>query len=202
MVGVSLGFLFTHMGSSSRAVMTISDIEIRNLTELLGDGLDGFFVPDHPQRVTNAVLAHEVILGSGLSGAVDDVLERAIVGECQEYRLDVGIVDLDMVHAVGFFLTAGEFVLLDTACEVVLNAGAYDEAILGAAIHGLSIDVVAILVILNQPALVLELLEVLNSLVIDLGLVFACTGFKVDFGLNDVIQRHLVVASLGTSLFA
>ena len=151
--------------------------------------------------MTDAILAHEVIFGSGLGRAVDDVLEDAVIGEWQEYRLDIGIVDLDVVHAISLFLTSCELMLLDAAGEVILNTGTYYKSVLRAAIHGLSIDVVAILVILYQPALVLELLEVLNGLVIDLGLMLACAGLEVDFGLNDVIQTHLIVASLGACLF-
>ena len=151
--------------------------------------------------MADAILAHEVILGSGLRSADQNFLKDAVIGECQEHRLDVGVVDLDMVHAVSLFLATGKFMFLDASLEVVIHAGTDNESVLGAAVHRLCIDVVALLVVLYKPTLLLELLEVLDGLVIDLGLVFASARLEVDFRLDDVIQTHLVVTGLGTCLF-
>ena len=149
MVGISLGFLLTDVGGGSCAVMTVGNIQIGDAGEFLGNSIDGLLVLDHPQCVADAILAHEIILGRSLSGAVNDVLEDAVIGECQEYRLNVRIIDLYVMHAVGFFLATGQLVLLDAASQVVINAGAHHKAVLRAAIHRLGIDVVAVFSVLH-----------------------------------------------------
>ena len=58
-----------------------------------------------------------------------------------------------------------------------------------------------ILRVLHQPPLILELLEILGSLLIHFGIVLGGAYGEVDFGFDDMIEAHLIVASLGASLF-
>ena len=58
-----------------------------------------------------------------------------------------------------------------------------------------------ILRVLHEPSLILELLEVLGSLLIHFGIVLGGAYGEVDFGFDDMIEAHLIVASLGASLF-
>ena len=190
------------MSSGSSAVVTVGDVEVRNLSKLLGDACVHCIVGNAPEGVANAILAHEVILGFALSNSGDNLLERLVGGERQEHWLNVGIVDADVFHAILFLLAASELVLLDLALDVVHIVGCHHDTILCAAVHGLCIDVVHLLGILNEPAVGLEFLEVLNSLVIDLWVMLGGAVVEVDFRLDDVVERHLVVASLGSCLFA
>ena len=55
--------------------------------------------------------------------------------------------------------------------------------------------------VLNKPTLILELLEVLGSLLIDLRVILAGAYGEVYLRLDDVVQALLVVTGLGASLF-
>ena len=77
--------------------------------------------------------------------------------------------------------------------------GAEDDAVLGALAHGLRIDVVHGLRVLDQPALFAPGLEVLHGLVVGALLVLAGDGGEVDFGLGDMQEGLL--AGHGEGLF-
>ena len=201
MVGVLLSLLSTYEGSSSRTVVTIGDVESRHLGKLLGDGVDVVLIADHPELMAETVdRSDEVILRLRLSVAVAEVDEGLVVAISEEHRLDVGVVDANMLHAVLLLVTAGELMLLDHAIHVVLHIGAHDETILRVAVHRLSVDVVVILLVLDEPSLLLEHLEVLLGALIDARVVLRGALGEVDLRLDDVVETHLVVTSLGASL--
>ena len=106
-----------------------------------------------------------------------------------------------MLHAVFLFVATGQLMLFDATCHIVVCMGADYKTVLRLSIHRLCIDVVVLLLILHQPTLVLELLEVLSCLLIHLWVVLRSAYGKVDFGFDDVIQTFLVVASFSASLF-
>ena len=89
--------------------------------------------------------------------------------------------------------------LLDDARHVIIHVGTYHQTILGLAIHGLGIDVILFLIILLQPAVFLELLEVLCCAFINARVILRSTWLEVDFRFNNMIKAFLVVASLGAS---
>ena len=91
--------------------------------------------------------------------------------------------------------------LLDVALHVVVNISANHQSVLSLTIHGLRINIIMFARILNQPSLVLELLEVLSSLLVHTWIVLRCAYREVNLGLDDVIQTHLVIASFGASFF-
>ena len=143
---------------------------------------------------------NEVVLGRCCCDAAHECIEHGIVGISEEDRLEVRVVDADMLHAVLFLVATRQLVLLDDAVHVVLNSRSHNKTELRLAVHRLRIDVVHLLAVLLEPALVLELLEVLGSLLIDARVVLACADREVNLGLDDVIKRLLIVASLSTSL--
>ena len=101
-----------------------------------------------------------------------------------------------MLHTILLLVTTCELVLLDDTVEVVLDVSTDDETILCLAVHRLSIDVVALLVVLYEPALLLKVLVLLDSLVVDLGVVLVGTCGEVDLRLDDVVERHRIALSL------
>ena len=144
---------------------------------------------------------NEVVLR--LSGGIahDELVEDGIVRISKEYRLDVGIVHADMLHTVFLFVATCQLVLLDIALHVVVSMCADYQTILCLALHGLSIYIIMFARILHQPSIVLELLEVLGSLLIDTWVVLRGAYGEVNLWFDDVIQTLGVVASLGASLF-
>ena len=132
----------------------------------------------------------------------DDVVEGLIVGEGKEYRLDVGILHTHVLHAVFLLVAAGEFMLLDIALHVVGHARSHDDAILGAAVHGLGVDVVVVGIVLYEPSVGLEGLEIFHSLVIYFGVVLVGAGLEIDFRLYNVVQRFFISLGLAACFFA
>lgn len=65
MMRISLGFLICHTHGSSRAMMTVSDIERGHLGKLARYGVDVLAVIDDPELMTEPILrCHEVIPGA------------------------------------------------------------------------------------------------------------------------------------------
>ena len=94
-----------------------------------------------------------------------------------------------MLHAVFLLLVGtGEFVLLDDAVEIVVDICSNYETILGATIHGLAIKIIIRSRVLDEPTILLELLELLDSDIIDLGVVLVGNRVEIYFGFDDVIQ--------------
>ena len=145
--------------------------------------------------------SNEVVLW--LSGCIahDEFVEHCIVRIGKEYRFDVGIVHADMLHAVFLLVATCQLVLLDVALHVVIRMCTDNKTILRLALHGLSVDVIVLLVVLHQPSIILELLEVFSSFLVDARVVLRGAYREVNLWLDDVIQTLFIVASLGTSLF-
>ena len=99
--------------------MAVSDIEIRNLGKFLGNAPDHSGIVDHPEVMAEAVGSGEIIFRLACGHCVDYFLQRLIVGESEENRLDVCVVDADMLHTVLLLVAAGKLVLLDAALHVV-----------------------------------------------------------------------------------
>ena len=199
--GIGLSPLLTHSGSSGRAVVTISNVEGRHLVELSRDGLDVAVVTDDPEGVAEVLRrCDEVVLRLGLTVLIDDRLEVCIVRECEEDRLHIRIQDIDMLHAVILLGFERELMLADDVIEVVVYVSTYHKPVLGAVAHGLSIEVVAGLVVLYQPAFLDKLVSLLTSRGIDLGIVLILTGGEIDLRADDVIEGHRIALGLLASL--
>lgn len=164
--------------------MTVGDIQARHLCELLGDSVDIALVADNPELVTETVDRRDEIVDRFCLGiSVEDVVENAVVGVSEEHRLHVGISGEDMFHTVVFLITTGELMALDDTVAVVGNVSSENDAILCLPVHGLSIDIIVLILVLNEPSFLLELLELALCLVIDARIILACSGSKFISGL-------------------
>ena len=202
MLRIILSLLSTHQSSSSRTMMTISDIQTWHLGKLFGNGLDVIIVGDYPELMSEAIdRSYEIILRFGGSIALDEVVEHLIVGISKEHRFDVGIIYANMLHSVFLFISTCKLMLLNHAIHIVVDKSTYHQSILRFTIHGLCVDIILLLVILHEPSLVLELLEVLGSLLVHTRVVLAGAYREIDLRLDDVVQAHLVVASFSSCLF-
>ena len=90
--------------------------------------------------------------------------------------------------------------------EIILRlAGDYTRdylVVLRAAVHGLRIYIIVFLVVLHEPSLALECVEILDGALVHLGGVLVLAGSEVDFGLDDVVERLGVAFGLGTCFLA
>ena len=91
-----------------------------------------------------------------------------------------------MYHSVVFLVLSREFVLLYAAFGIIIGMGAQYQAVLRLPVHGLGIDIVAGLFVLNQPAFFLPQPEVLHGLGVCFPAVFVDHGFEIDFGSGDM----------------
>ncbi len=200
MVRILLRLLCTHQSCGCRTVMAIGDIEARHLGKFCGDGFDILVIADNPELVTEPInRSDEIILRLCCSIAHQNLIEHRIIRISEEDRFDIGIADTNVLHAVLFLITAGKLMLLDDTRHIIIYVCTYHKTILCLAIHGLCIDIILFFIILLQPAVLLELLEVLCSAFIDARIILRCTWFEVDFRFNNMIKAFLVIASLGTS---
>ncbi len=86
--------------------MSVGDIQIWYPGEFTGYGFDRGLVVDHPKMVAESVGSREIIFRRSFRDISYDALKHVIVGESEEYRLDIGIVDPDMLHAVLLLVAA------------------------------------------------------------------------------------------------
>ena len=203
MVRIVLSLLCTYQSSCSTTVMAVSDVESWHLSELLCDGLDVSIVGNNPELMAESVNRRNKVVLRLTSGiAHNQLVEHSIVRICEEHRLDVSVINANMLHAVFLLVAACQLMLLDGAVHIVVNESTNHKTILCLAVHGLSVDIVRLLLILTKPSLILELLEVLSSLLVHSGVVLACARLKVDFRLYNVVKALFVIASLSSCLFA
>ena len=164
MVRILLSLLCTHQSCGSRTVMTISYIETRHLGKFSGDGFDILIIAYNPELVTEAIdWSNEIILRCCSSITHQNLIEHRIIRISKENRFDVCIADTNVLHAVLFLITAGKLMLLDDTRHIIIYVCTHNKTILCLAIHGLCIDIILFFIILLQPAVLLELLEVLCS---------------------------------------
>ena len=89
----------------------------------------------------------------------------------------------------------------DDAVEIVGCRCTNDPAELRASVHGLCVEIVARLVLFDEPSVLTELVELLCGAVIDSLIMFIRSGLKVDFGFDDVIERFGIPFSLLSCFF-
>ncbi len=153
------------------------------------NGIGHFRVIDNPECVAEAVGRHKIIFRLCGSHPADYILKPVIVGESEEHRLDVGIVDLYMAHTVVLLVAACELMFFYHTIDIIVHIGSNNEAILGAAVHGLRIYIIVLGGILHKPAFLLESGEILHSLGIDLLIMLVGAGLEIDFRTDNVVER-------------
>ena len=208
-VGVLLLLLLSHEGGGGATVVTVGDVHGGNLlvedVDELGDGL---LVVDDPEAVAEAVFLGDEVIDGLLGGdAGHDLVDAGDGGIGEEDGLHVGVGDADVFHAVLFLVLAGEFVFLDDLVDIVLAVGAGHDAVLPLGVlvfgvHALGVDVEFLLLILHQPAEVLEQVVVLDDLEVHFGRVLVGAFGEVDLSLGDMQQAVGVALAFHAGLFA
>ncbi len=178
------------------------------LVEELDELIDELAVVDDPEAVAEAVFLGDEVIDGFLGGdGGDDFVDAGHGGVGEEHRLNVGVGDADVLHAVLFLVLAGELVFLDDLVDVVLAVGAGHDAVLPLGVlvlgvHALGIDVEFLLLILHQPAEVFELVVVLHHLEVHFGRVLVGAFGEVDLSLGDVQQAVGVALAFFASFLA
>ena len=197
MVGILQFLLVTYQRGSGRAMVSVGDVHSRYLFEYLRDMADGNGVVYQPERVAEALRrCHKVILRLAGGNLCNDGIQVVAVGVSEEHRFHVGVVHPHMFHAVFLFVAAGQFVLLDAPLHIIIHPRGYHQSVLCPAVHRLGIHIVFLLLVLHQPALFPEEVEVLARTLIHFRVMLVGTVFEVDFRFDDVIQRFLVACRL------
>ena len=184
MIGILSGFLRTHQGCCCTAVVPVGNVKCRHLGEFFGYDLNIFLPVDNPECMAETVVrSHKVINRLLCRVTGNDRIQHCIVGISEEYGLDVGIVHTDMLHAVFFLVAASKLMLLDNAVHVIGHVCAHHQTILRLTVHGLGIYVIVLLIVLHQPAFVLEHPEVLGRFPVHTFIVLVRTYRKSISGL-------------------
>ena len=79
--------------------------------------------------MAETVGSYEIILGLTFDHLLDNVLKSLVVGECEENRLDIGVVHAHMLHAVLLLVAAGKLMLLDATFHIVVDPCSHYKAI-------------------------------------------------------------------------
>ena len=145
---------------------------------------------------------NEVIFRLSSSITHNQLVQHCVIRISKEYRLDVSIVYTNMLHTILFLIATSKFMLLNIAFHIVVHISANYQSVLSLTVHGLSVDVVMLGSILHQPPLILELLEVLCSLLIHTRIILRCAYREVDLRFDNVIEAFLIITSLCPRLFA
>ena len=202
MLRILLSLLGSYKGSCCTTMMAVGYVEGRHLAELLSNGGNVLIVGNCPELMSETVnRCYEVINRSCSCITSDEFVENAVVRIGKEYGLDIGIAYTYMLHTVFLLVATGKLVLLDYTVHIVFDESSYNKTILRLAVHCLGVDVIPLLVVLYKPTFLLEFTEVVSSLLVDTRVVLACTRLEVDFGLDDMVKTHLVVACFYTGFF-
>ena len=185
--------------TSGTAVVTVSNVAHRNFFEGLADSFDFGIVVDDPNGMAKAVaLAHEVVNRLALGHCTEDI-ELAVVAVSEEHRTRIGVRSEHMAQTVFFLVSAGKFVLLDGAVEVVGSRNAAHKTVLFATVHRLAINVEARLLVESDHAVFDHLVEIFTSVGINLRIVSIDRIRKFEFGTRhaQVGVRKALSHSLG-----
>src|SRR5437868_6399528 len=106
-----------------------------------------------------------------------------------------------MIFPVFLFVRAGELMLFDYVVQVIVNRSTSYYAILFSAIHGLGIDIKAVLLILEKDSFTEHALKILFSFLIYLRRVMIEIIRKVNLRLDDMIKRIRIAFGFGSCLF-
>ena len=189
MIWIVLCLFSSYKSSSSTPMVSICNIQIRNLSKSIRNGgnVSGIFY--QPELMTESIYwSNKIILSLSCCYTFNQRIERCIIGIGKENWLQVGIINTDMTHTVFLFVTTSQFMLLDNTVHVILHGSCNNQSILSLATHSLRIDVVHLLLILNKPSFLLELSKVLSSTCINALVIFAGADREINLRLNDVIE--------------
>ena len=178
--------------------MAVGNVECIHSGKLLGNRSLVFSICDDPQLMAESVnRCNEIVLGILGCVFLNQGSEYGIWAIGKEDGLNICVRSAHVLHAVVFFVAAREFVLLDDSIHIVVHVCAEHNAVLRLAVHGLRIQVVALVCILHEPALLLEMGKLLGTAFIDTRVVFAGAFGEIDFGFDDMIERFEVIACFG-----
>ena len=91
--------------------------------------------------------------------------------------------------------------LLDAPFHVVGYVCSDDNAVLGAAVHRLRIYVVMLFIVLYEPSVLLECVEILYSFVIHFRVMLVCAGCEIYLRFDDVVERARIPFGLFAGFF-
>ena len=131
--------------------------------------------------------SHEVIFRSAGGDFSYYILKYGIVRKCEKHRLDIGIVAPHMFHAVFFLVASCELMFLDASFHIVRHPCADYKSVLRAAIlsgHRYNNSLCRLAPAIRFP----EFTEVLHRFVIYGRIMLVKSGFKIDFGFDDVVK--------------
>lgn len=182
MVGILLCLLIANKSCGGTAMMSVGYIEIGNRLECGCDTVVESLI-NYPESMTESIGSHEVILRLAGGDSADHIFKVGIVGESEEHRLDIGVVDAHMLHSVFFFIAAGEFVFLNAPLHIVGDGGCNYDTVLSAAVHGLGVDIIVLMLVLHKPAVGAECSEIIYRFLIYALVVLIRAGAKSISGL-------------------
>ena len=181
-------FLVAYQRSGCRTVVAVGDIHSRYLLKDAGDTLYHLVVADYPERMTESLrCGYEVVLRLLGRHLPDDLVQVIAVGVGEEDGLYIGIVHAHVLHAVFLLVAAGQLMLLDAPLHIVFHPCSHYQSVLRPSVHRLGIDVVLLFLVLTQPSLLAEHVEMLHGRRIHFLVVLIRTLREVDLGLDDVV---------------
>ena len=168
-------------------MVTICNVEIRNFCKFFCYCFNHFIVIDNPEMMSESILCHKIIFRFTGCYFLDYFLKFFIVRKSEENRFNIGIVYSHMLHTVFFFVAACKLMFLNLTGHIIFHVCCNHDSVLSSAVHSLSINVVMLFFVLNEPSFLLEHIKVFYSFNIYLGVMFICARLKINFRFDDVI---------------
>jgi len=182
--------------------MAICDVEGWNLAKLL-DEERGVLDRAFPHGVADLIFTgHVTVWLRRLHDMSHACLDRLlIILECEENWAHICTLDISKFGPISLLLGQSELVALDPISLVVLNGGQADQTVLNVVAHGLPVDVEALIAILDEVALLDEVLQVFAPTLINLIIVRIHRSWESDLWLVDVQEAHGIAVCHRACLF-
>ena len=151
--------------------------------------------------------SYEIIFRRVLRYSGDDSVQVVAVRVSKEYRLHVCIEYAHMFHSVFLFVAAREFVLFNSAFQIIIHPCSDNQTVLRLFLAAgkrvvsqdrLGIYIVFLLLVLHEPSVLAEQFELLHSGIVHTRIMFVRSRFEIDFRFDDMIKGFGISGSFST----
>ena len=179
--------LQSHFAGRSTSVMSVCDVQCRDLIEETCQALNQFRIIYDPQRMLDAVFGSNVVLRLMICNVpFHDAADPLVVPVSQKYRFRISVADIKVVDSVDFLLNTSKLMLFDRIVLVFIYCYTANDSSLCTSIHDLTVDVQCRFFFLYEYAVFQTFCDIVSRLFIHGSIVSILLLRQIDLCSTDM----------------